>query len=206
MPTTYPLTMPGKPGFTAFSLRLVSAAALSQSEFTGVSRSFDWGGRWWRADWALPEMPRHLAEEWIAFMLALNGAEGNFWLGDPDGRVPRGTTLTAPRVNGAGQTGESLIVDNLTASQPNALMKGDYVQVNNRLHKLTANAASDGSGNATLTLRPELDTAPADNLDLVIAGARGLFRMLPSAEGHGWDTRELPIYRMSFAAIEDVGA
>ena len=56
MPTTYPLTMPGKPGFTAFS------------------RSFDWGGRWWRADWALPEMPRHLAEEWIAFMRALNAS------------------------------------------------------------------------------------------------------------------------------------
>lgn len=201
MPVTYPLTLPGVPGFTSFSMRLVNAVGSSRSPFTGVTRTYDWGGAWWRAEFALPPMRRQVAERWLAVLLSLDGPEGTFWLGDPDGRTPQGRTLTAPKVNGAGQTGEDLAIKNLTPSTAGALAAGDYLQVGSSLHKLVKPVDSDGSGNGVATLRPELRGSPADSLDLIIAGARGLFRL---ADVVDWSTDELAIYGLSVSAIEDV--
>lgn len=201
MAVTYPLTLPPLPGFSAVAFELVNAVGVSRSPFSGVTRVYDWGGSWWRAEVTLPAMPRRQAERWIAILAALNGPAGTFWLGDPDARTPFGRTLTAPKVNGAGQTGEDLAVKNLTPSTVEALTAGSPIQIGSSLHRIVTRVDSDGSGNATLTLRPELRGSPADSLDLVIAGPRGLFRL---ASPVSWRSDEVAIYGLQFAAIEDV--
>ena len=99
-----------------------------------------------------------------------------------------------PLVNGATQTGASLITDGWTAAAANRLKAGDVFTVANvfRVHPetkvstgvlqqfvVTADAASDGSGNATLSISPSIVTSgatqnvsasPADNAALTIAG------------------------------------
>ena len=97
-----------------------------------------------------------------------------------------------PLVNGASQTGASLVTDGWTASAANRLKKGDVFTVAgvysvNPITKqstgqlqqflVTADAASDGSGNATISISPSITTSgatqtvsgsPADNAALTI--------------------------------------
>lgn len=99
-----------------------------------------------------------------------------------------------PLVNGATQTGSSLITDGWTSAAANRLKKGDAftlagVYSVNPVTKastgvlqqfiVTADAASDGSGNATLSIYPAITTSgvtqtvsgsPADDAPLTIVG------------------------------------
>lgn len=100
-----------------------------------------------------------------------------------------------PLVNGASQSGSSLITDGWTASAANRLKKGDVFTIagvnavnpqtrasNGQLRQftVTADAASDGSGNCTIAISPAItttgafqtvDSAPADNAALTIYAA-----------------------------------
>ncbi len=100
-----------------------------------------------------------------------------------------------PLVNGASQTGASLITDGWTAAAASRLVQGDVftiagvyaVNPQNRqntqaLQQFTVTAAvsSDGSGNATIPISPSITTSgafqtvtasPADNAALTIVGA-----------------------------------
>lgn len=101
-----------------------------------------------------------------------------------------------PLVNGASQTGSSLITDGWTAAAANRLKAGDVFTIAGVYHVnpqtrsstgvlqqfvVTADAASDGSGNATISISPSITTSgasqtvsgsPADNAALtIVAGA-----------------------------------
>jgi hypothetical protein len=100
-----------------------------------------------------------------------------------------------PLVNGANQTGSSLITDGWTAAAATRLKKGDVFTVANvnlvnpqtRMSTgqlaqfvVTADSASDGSGNLTIPIYPPIvasgafqtvDSLPADNAALTIVGA-----------------------------------
>lgn len=100
-----------------------------------------------------------------------------------------------PLVNGASQTGASLITDGWTASAAARLKKGDVftiagvfmanavsgaTQSNLQQFVVTADVSSDGSGNATIPIYPSIVTSgptktvsgsPADNAALTIVGA-----------------------------------
>lgn len=100
-----------------------------------------------------------------------------------------------PLVNGASQTGASLITDGWTAAAANRLKAGDVFTIANvygvnpqsrqstgdlQQFVVTADTASDGSGNATIPISPSIITsgafqtvnvAPADNAALTVLGA-----------------------------------
>jgi hypothetical protein len=100
-----------------------------------------------------------------------------------------------PLVNGASQTGASLITDGWTAAAANRLKAGDIFTVagvfavnpvtkqsTGRLQQfvVTADAASDGTGNATISISPSIVTSgtlqtvtgsPADNAAITVLGA-----------------------------------
>lgn len=100
-----------------------------------------------------------------------------------------------PLVNGASQTGASLITDGWTAAAANRLKQGDVFtivgvygvnpqsrQSTGALQQfvVTADAASDGSGNATISISPSIVTSgafqtvtasPADNAAITVLGA-----------------------------------
>lgn len=100
-----------------------------------------------------------------------------------------------PLVNGASQSGNSLVTDGWTASAATRLLKGDRftiaavymvnAQSRNSIGVLqtfvaTSDAASDGSGNLTVYFEPPLvasgqyqtvDSLPADNAAITVVGA-----------------------------------
>lgn len=125
-------------------------------------------------------------ESWFG---KIKGMGGRFNFGPPHRSIARGAAKTlgafVPRVNGANQTGSSLITDGWPLSTSNLLLEGDYIAFDNPLGNrelkiITANASSDASGNMTLTLGEPIRRSPADNA-LVITAAPSC-TMLMSAD------------------------
>lgn len=112
-----------------------------------------------------------------AFLAKLRGMAGRFYLWDVSLEAPAGTAAGTPLVKGANQTGTSLITDGWTAGQTGLLLPGDYFGVNNELKIVTAVAASDGSGNATITFEPPLRSSPADNAVITVTKPTCIMRL-----------------------------
>lgn len=203
MAISYPISLPNA---DIAKVRLVAnnIVGVSQSPFTAVQQVYKYTGQFWEADITLPPMKREQAEYWISFLLKLNGSYGTFLLGDPNGQTARGVATGTPLVNGASQTGNELITDGWTTSTTGILKAGDYIQLGSgataKLYKVLDDVNSDSSGNATLTLFPDLRTSPSDNATITVANPKGVFRLNTSATS--WDINEASIYGITFGARE----
>ncbi len=208
MPFTYPLTPPATPKPRAMHLMGKAVVAHSRSPFTGDGDVQVHAGQWWEMEITLPAMVRADAEAWNAFLLKLNGKEGTFLIGDRSSDAPRGSAGGTPLVKGASQTGHDLNTDGWPVSQTGVLLAGDYIGLGAaataRLYKVLDDADSDGAGDATLTLWPEITAAasPADNAVIVTAAAVGLFRL--SSNEMPWDVNEALHYAVTLAARSEV--
>jgi hypothetical protein len=202
MAITYPLSLPTNVSFTTARILARSVVGTSRSPFTGAEQVQKHQGQWFEFDGKLPPMARGNAEEWITFLLKLNGKQGTFLMGDPSGKTARGIGTGTPLINGGSQTGNSLITDGWTASQTGILKAGDYLQLgtssNARLYKVLQEANSDGSGNATFDIWPSINTAFADNTALTISSPVGVFRL--STNEMPWDISTAQNYGIAFGA------
>lgn len=204
MAVTYPLSLPTATGIAKVRLVANNTVGISQSPFTAKQQVYKYTGQFWEADISLPPMKREDAEYWISFLLKLNGSYGTFLLGDPNGATARGVATGTPLVNGASQTGSELVTDGWTTSTTGILKAGDYIQLGSgssaKLHKVLDDVNSDSSGNATLTLWPDLRSAPSDNEAITVSGAKGLFRLSTSQQD--WNVNEASVYGLTFPARE----
>src|SRR3954463_10292223 len=141
---------------------------------------------------------------WVAALRSLDGPVGTFYLGDTAWKTPRGTATGTPLVNGASQTGEDLATDGWTASVTGILKAGDWIQLGTgssaRLYMVMVDANSNGSGQATLTIRPKLRSSPGDNSAIVTNSPVGVFRL---AVAPGWTLDRAKVAQgLSFVAVE----
>jgi len=207
MAITYPLSLPTVAGIAQIRISARNAVAVSSSPFTYKQQVMQHQGARWEAEITLPPTQRADAEEWIAFLFALQGQYGTFLLGDPLGATPRGSAATTPGtplVNGASQTGSTLAIDGLPISATNYLRAGDYIQLgsssSSRLHKVLENASSNGSGEATLSIWPPLRESPSDNAAVTVSNTKGVFRLAtPDAS---FSINEASFYGVTFTAFE----
>jgi hypothetical protein len=103
---------------------------------------------------------------------------------------------------GGGQTGSTLNIDGAPNSITNWARAGDYFNVAGRLHRLTANANSNGSGQVTLNFEPPIYVAPADNAPITCNPASIQMRLLGDNDGE-WSSGVGAIYESkSFSAVE----
>jgi len=197
---TYPLTMPASPAPNRSSFRIKRVTALSESPFSGRQQVVEWPYAIWQAEISLPPMKRAKAAEWQAFMLELHGRAGTFLMGDPDAKHPRGSATTAA-VNGAGQTGNVLLVRGMVNT---TLLKGDYIQLGSggtaRLHMVVNDHGGGPGGTTILQIEPPLKFSPADGAAVTVINAMGLWRM--AAPDPGWDSDAASIYGFTFACHE----
>lgn len=173
----------------------------SISPFTGQVQVYDFQNSWWEAQVSFPPMNRNAIDAWSSFILECRGQSNFFQLGDPKATTPKGTPSGGPVVSGAGQTGYNLVTRGWTINRTNLLMYGDFLQVGYRLYKVMDNVNSDGSGNATIHLWPNLRDQPVDGLALVTSNCKGLFR-LKNNSGNKWSTNA-GNYGMSGFAIRE---
>lgn len=204
MAISYPIALPANKGLAKIRLTANNMVGVSQSPFTAKQQVYKYTGQFWEAEISLPPMKRADAEYWISFLLKLNGSYGTFLLGDPNGATPRGTATGSPLVKGASQTGNELLTDGWTANVTNILKAGDYIQLGSsataQLYKVLDDVNSNSSGEATLTIWPDLRSSPSDNANITVNGTRGVFRLTSGAQS--WDINEATFYGMTFAARE----
>ena len=199
MAISYPLSTPTNKTIAEIRLIARNVVGVSTSPFSFKQQTYQFSGQRWEADIQLPAMQRENAEQWVAFLMSLYGQKGTFLLGDPLGAAAQGSASTAagtPVVNGASQTGGTLAIDGLPASATNYLKAGDYIQLGSaatsQLYKVLTDASSNGSGEATLDIWPDLRSSPADGATVVVANAKGVFRLNDNATS--WDINRMALY------------
>lgn len=144
------------------------------------------GTRWWfrcsyenlaEADWRILE----------AFIAQLSGMAGRVLITPLQGRAPRGVATGIPVVQGAGQLGRSLNTSGWTPSTPLILRTGDYFSVATlsgpELKILTADAASDADGKATLQFTPPLRNNPANGAAIITSNPLCPMRFMDNEQG-----------------------
>lgn len=204
MAISFPLSLPSVGGISGIQFSMLDAVGVGESPYTFSQEVFEHAGKRWAAEVQLAAMKRADAEYWVAFLATLKGRKGTFLMGDPIGATARGIATGTPLVNGASQTGQTLITDGWTINQTGILKAGDWIQLGSgltsRLHKVLQDANSDGTGNATLELWPGPRTAPADNAAIVVASTKGLWRL--TSNTRDYDIRAAQIFGMTFSCVE----
>lgn len=207
--TTPPLLdLPGYPNapcIASVTMTLVRTVGITASPFTKEEQAFKWPGEIWMADFKLPSLTsRAAAAPWLAFGARLEGKWGRFLMGDPAARLPRGQPTGTPVVDGASNTGNTLETRGWSANAQGVLLEGDYIQigtgVSSRLKMVTQDVNADSSGEATISIAPDLGSSPADGTAIITTNARGIFRLTENS--FSWSVDPGPVYRISFSAVE----
>ncbi len=123
----------------------------------------------WRVDMNWNGLDQDDAAPLMAFLNKYKDG-GVFTIYHPTKHTPRGTargTVGSPvgRVNGASQSGRSLVTDGWAINQSALFRAGDLVSMLNTMevYEISEDIASNGSGQATLKFSQPIRTSPADN-------------------------------------------
>lgn len=176
-PLVYPISRPSVAGIREIIWGRDEVRSVSESPFSLHRTVYQHTGERWRVQIGLPPMTRAQAMEWEAFLLLLNGGAGEMLFGDPSRASPRGLAYGAPTVDGASQTGRTLVTQGWSGNVTGILKAGDFIQLGTRLHVVTRDASSDDDGRATLDIWPRLRETPSDEQGIVTQNCRGVFRL-----------------------------
>ena len=192
MPIVYPLALPVSAPYAEIIFSNRSVVGVTDTEFTLQDQAQVYQGQRWEADIIVPKSNRDDFEDWRSFVLKLNGRQGTFLMGDPDATTPRGSakdTPGAPKVKGAGQVGNELLIDGLPLSTTAWMKRGDYFQIgvglSSRLYYLLDDADTDGAGETTLLFWPNLraSSLPGDNQEVILTNPVSVFKLLTNSQG-----------------------
>ncbi len=162
---------------SASEFLLVSNTQIFESPLSGHVQSLELPGARWRANLTFDKLSEADGRDLAGFLAALRGRSGTFTLHDHSLLSPRGVGTGTPLVNGASQTGSTLITDGWTVSTPGIMKTGDLFQIGNELKILTADVASDSGGNATLIFESPIRTSPAENSAIIINSPKALMKL-----------------------------
>lgn len=173
--------------FESYNLKLARKSTSLRSPFTGKRQTVNFPFAVWLFNGKYTVL-QNIADigAMRAFLTLLEGRANKFRLPVPGYAGPStGYAGAAGLVNGANQTGKSLVTDGWTGSVP-LFKAGDYFTVNDELKVISADVSS-AAGAATLTFEPALRTSPADNLALIVAQPTVLLNL--NMDDPGWDVK-----------------
>lgn len=175
------------------------AAAASTSPFTGTPQVQDWGGEWWEYSVEVTVRQGADGRSLSAFLAKLKGLVTPFLLDDPT--LSQDGSYGTPLVNGASQTGNTLVTDGWSAT---GLSAGDFFSLgadeDTQFYQLTADV-TPVAGAATLNFIPALRSSPADNAAIEVSSPKVLLRLtspVPTRISAG------ALYRFNFTAREAI--
>lgn len=207
MSLSYPLTPPTSPSPRRLAFVAMSIAGMQQSPFTGEQTVYVHQGEWLELMVELPPMQRAEAEAWISgLLLALNGREGTFLMGDPVGATPRGTwSQGSPQIHVRGAHAAGVKTVALGGLLSGATGKaGDYIQFGSgssaSLHKVVQDFTAPASGNVDVEIWPRTKAALTNGQVPVLSSTVGLWRLKENRRE--WSVEEAQIFGVSFTAIQ----
>lgn len=185
--------------------RLRSNTQTFRSPLDGTVQTIELPGAVWAASLSWPVLPVAQWRAMQAWLAQLRGSSGRFYYGPPHATARQATgTIGTPLVNGGSQTGATLNVDGFGASQ-SVFLAGDFIAydtaVGRSLHVITANATSNGSGQAALAIEPPIRVSPADNAAIIHSSPTCVMRLADDGVG-GMDIRPGAIASLSLELIE----
>jgi hypothetical protein len=200
---TYPLTFPSTPNIQNFAIRPIRAAGITRSPFDFSQQVFDHQGAQWVGEVKLPPMKQTAAKAWEVFILQCRGVTGTFLMGPPL-CSPAGTGTGGDLAVAGAVRDESISVQNAGAAA--TYKAGDWVQIGTstgaRLHKITADATADGSGNVTLNVEPELKQAYGATTAVNLTNPVGIWRL--ATNDVGWDINSAARFGFAFSVVESL--
>ncbi len=196
--TTY--AIPTTVGFSSVEFGLQNNNQVFESPLSNSIQVSELTGARWYATFNLPPMKKDNALEYIGFLQRLQGRVHSFFGYDANHRSPSGTIAGSTLlVNGADQTGTSLILDG-GANSTLVLKAGDFFSVNNELKMVTANATTDGSGDVTVNFVPSLRSSPSN--DATITTTNPVCTMKLTGDSTTYSINTSSIYGISFSGVE----
>jgi len=181
-----------------------------QSSVSGPSAVF------WQADMSFA--PQTLADFLLyrRFVMKLRGGRVLARIYDPTmvagimGDQPLGaggTTTTINVATSAAAGVESVTLKNLVASQAVALAAGDMLGIGENLHVVEDDCASDGAGEATVSIQPPLRLGVAVDDAVTTVKPTGLFRLIAGGQDLALDLDRLgAAFTLTFQEVPDVVA
>lgn len=167
---------------------------------TGSIQTLENPGARWRAVMQWPNLQEADATLLQAWLAKLRGRANRALIHNFARPNVRGTMTGTPLVNGAGQTGSSLVIDGGGATK--TLLAGDFFGVGGKLKMVVADMTTDGSGNGTITFEPPipLGQAPADNASITLV--KPTCRMIMESDASEWLTRAPILTDIPLAFVE----
>jgi len=169
---------------------LITNAKVSISPLTGAIQKAARGGQRWHFQLALNNLQGNDRALLQSFLAKLDGPVNDFTVHDHS-YTRQGNVGGTPLVNGASQTGSSLIIDGCTGSITDWLMEGDQFSFTNgtfnELKIMTADADTDSGGNTTLNFKPPIRISPANNATIVTTDPLGEFYLADNE--NGWNNK-----------------
>ena len=203
MAISYPISgLPSSPKPRSAQVNAVSNVGVSTSEFSFVTQKQVHSGQRFEITLEYPPMTSAEAGAWTAFLLKMNGQEGTVYVEDPDRQTAEGVATGTPLVNGASQTGNELVTDGWTISTTDILKAGDLIQIGDYMYLNLSDVNSDGSGNATLDIWPNLRSSPADNAAITVSNCKTLMRL--ASNSAQWTTDNMKNYGITISFIEEL--
>ena len=157
--------LPTSPAFAQLNIESIQQTIVSRS-ITGRRQARQIGGQYWRLSAVYPPMTRAEFAPIHAFMIKQRGAYETFTVTPPVVGTALGPGGGTPLVNGASQTGRSVVTDGWpTGATLTVLKAGDYIKFANhtKVYMVIADTVSDTNGDATISIEPALLTSPANN-------------------------------------------
>jgi hypothetical protein len=178
MPTwTTPLDFPKNVRITNVSITPEDAVGIRESPSSYHQEVQVFGGQRLKMQVDFKEEDPEQGSRLEAFFLKLRGSAGTFRFFDPYHTEPMGQAMGLPTVSVAVKGEQTITTTGWLANVNYQLRQGDYIQITDDLHRVLDDVHSDASGNATLTLWPDLRASHSASAAIIIRNPVGLWRL-----------------------------
>lgn len=162
-------TYPSTPEYTTATLTSVHRNFVSVTQ-SGARQVRTSPGHFWAIKVQYPKLVQDDFMDLWAFAIKQKGQFESFQFVPLELATPRGALGGTPLVNGASQTGSNLVIDGCSPNIIGWMKAGDVFKVagHTKVYMVTEDVNTDGGGNATLGIQPDLMESPANNEALTV--------------------------------------
>ena len=194
-------TFPTSPAFNSLNVQSVQNTFVSRA-LSGRRQARQLGGQFWKMTATFPPMTRAQFAPIYAFVVKQRGRYESFTIVPAVISTGQGSPAGTPLVDGASQTGRSLVTDGWNASI-SIFKAGDYLKIagNDKVYMVTADVSSDGSGDATISIEPALVASPADDAAITHSSVSFTVALTSGIQEFSTGTSGLFSYELDFEEV-----
>lgn len=171
------------------------------SDLTGAQQTREQPGARWSVTMRFNNRWDKDARALQAFLVSLRGRAGRFFVTPADWK-PLGTAGGSPTLSVAATAGDdSVSTTGWDASQPEALLPGDYVEINGELKKVTQTVSADTNGDAVVNFAPPLRKDAGAGIAVVVDDP-ACTMMLEADDTAQWAIQAGMIYSLTLNGME----